>query len=286
MTNVPLCYRPLLSTESVFYRPSKQNEAKFREAAEAHARLCNAGRGSDHLALLDIYGLFEHHGMQKDWCLENFLHFRALKTATDIRAQLETQLKSMNLPVTNAMGSSSTTAPAAGASSSSKSLNKATVVPVVPSSPLRQALCAGLFMQSARLMAAGQGWLSVTDNTPLKPELGAAIDARRLPEWLIFTEATGNTMRCVSAVDKSWLDPFLGRLQQVDLERLVGERKRAPARVAGAGGDRGGREMAGRAGGDASERERDPRRGGEVVDTRASRAELAKQRYLERKKKG
>merc|ERR1711957_276194 len=58
-----------------------------------------------------------------------------------------------------------------------------------------QALCAGFFMQTARMCGAGGGWLIVGENVLVKPEGGSAIDASSAnAEWLLYTELVGNTI--------------------------------------------------------------------------------------------
>lgn len=43
----------------------------------------------DHLTLLNAYNAFKQKGDSQDWCYQNFLNFRSLKAADDIREQLK-----------------------------------------------------------------------------------------------------------------------------------------------------------------------------------------------------
>ena len=73
----------------VRYRPSRTSQPEnWKKAAVAHANLCDTRYG-DHVSLIDIYKEWEHHGQQKDWCMDNCLHVRSLRQAADIRGQLE-----------------------------------------------------------------------------------------------------------------------------------------------------------------------------------------------------
>ncbi|CAD7929227.1 unnamed protein product [Amoebophrya sp. A120] len=94
----------LLSAESVWYRPARHDEEKFRKAAIAHSNLCDVQAG-DHWSLVDIYKKFEQQGghMSKEWCMENCLHYRSLRSASDIRGQLETQMQSKKKSYTSTM---------------------------------------------------------------------------------------------------------------------------------------------------------------------------------------
>ncbi len=42
----------------------------------------------DHLTLLNVYHAFKQNGEAADWCYDNFLNFRALKSADSVRVQL------------------------------------------------------------------------------------------------------------------------------------------------------------------------------------------------------
>merc|ERR1712085_208654 len=99
-----------------------------------------------------------------------------------------------------------------------------------------KALCAGFFMQAARICSAGGGWLIVEENILVKAEGGSAIDGSSA-EWVLYTELVGNTiahvmMRTVSAVQHEWLKPLLPKLSKVDLRRLIGEKKKDDEKAA------------------------------------------------------
>jgi len=51
----------------------------------------------DHLTFLNVYHAFKQKGESQDWCRENFLNFRSLKSATDIRNQLQQLMVKLNL---------------------------------------------------------------------------------------------------------------------------------------------------------------------------------------------
>jgi pre-mRNA-splicing factor ATP-dependent RNA helicase DHX15/PRP43 len=43
----------------------------------------------DHLTLLNVYHAFKQKGENQEWCRTNFLNFRSIKAADDIREQLK-----------------------------------------------------------------------------------------------------------------------------------------------------------------------------------------------------
>ncbi len=51
----------------------------------------------DHLTLLNVYHAFKQKGESQDWCKENFLNFRSLKSANDVRNQLQQLMVKLNL---------------------------------------------------------------------------------------------------------------------------------------------------------------------------------------------
>lgn len=197
----------VLSSEGVWYRPSRQSVEQLRAAEESQAGFVH--RLGDHMTLLSVYRQWEAAGGGPEWCKANYIHFRALRQAREIRRQLCDQLRSSGVRLRDSQRSS----PAA----------------------VLQALCAGFYMQSARMCSAGGGWLIVGENVLVKAEGGSAIDGTAA-EWVVYTELVGNTiahvmMRTVSAVEHAWLAPLLPKLAQVDLKRLVGEAPK-PKRVA------------------------------------------------------
>ncbi|PRP85344.1 hypothetical protein PROFUN_07052 [Planoprotostelium fungivorum] len=75
----------MLSTEtdSVFVTP----KSKKKEALEARKRFMSSD--GDHITLLNVYNNFIQSKHSKRWCIENFLNFRALQKAVDVRRQLK-----------------------------------------------------------------------------------------------------------------------------------------------------------------------------------------------------
>jgi len=72
-------------------QPSAATSAqKFR--ARADARL-----GGDHLTLLEIWNQFATNGFSPQWCRDNFIQYRAMNRARNVRNQLEKLCKKLNL---------------------------------------------------------------------------------------------------------------------------------------------------------------------------------------------
>ena len=84
----------MLSSEGIWYRPSRQNAEQWEEAQAMQERFVHPL--GDHLTLVRIYTMWEDDGCSPSWCKENFLHFRALRQARDIRGQLCEQLEKVS----------------------------------------------------------------------------------------------------------------------------------------------------------------------------------------------
>ncbi|EJS44034.1 prp22p [Saccharomyces arboricola H-6] len=81
----------MLSVQSVFYRPKdKQLEADNKKARFNHPY-------GDHLTLLNVYTRWQQANYSEQYCKTNFLHFRHLKRARDVKGQISMIFKKMGL---------------------------------------------------------------------------------------------------------------------------------------------------------------------------------------------
>eukprot|EP00435_Cladocopium_sp_Y103_P063061 s1385_g24.t1 len=226
----------------------------------------------DHLTLIRVYNMWEEDGCSpelhsvfksecsvfaKDWCKENFLHFRALRQARDIRSQLYEQLEKVSevlcqfARLFRSARKMTETADAiaiatevatweqkrrdlgnSGQSAERFRLGRSASFTSLAWQALLKSLCSGFFMQTARACGAAGGWLIVGlggENVLVKCESSSAMDGSSA-EWVLYTDLVGSTvancmMRTVSAVDHKWLQPLLPKLQEVNMKRLVGMSK-------------------------------------------------------------
>lgn len=190
----------MLSAESPWVRPPRKSEAADTVAAIQEG--FNDPDG-DHPTLVKLFGLWNQQRDPDSWCKENYIHHRCMRQAKDISSQLLSVFSKMQIP-TDSSPSGSTA--------------------------LRKALCAGFFPCTARRCRAGGGWLTITENLLVQPDLGSSMCEQDAP-WVLFSELAGHTpaygiMRCVSCIEHEWIIPYLPRLKQVDLEQLAGRPKR------------------------------------------------------------
>lgn len=83
----------LSESGSLFYRPKdKKEQADKKKLSFFH-------EAGDHLALLNIWEQWSESGFSNIWCEDNFLQYRTLKRAKDIRMQLERLCRKIGLEV-------------------------------------------------------------------------------------------------------------------------------------------------------------------------------------------
>ncbi|CAI9100914.1 OLC1v1038104C1 [Oldenlandia corymbosa var. corymbosa] len=166
----------MLSSPNCFLRPREAAIA----ADEAKARFAHID--GDHLTLLNVYHAYKQHNDDPQWCYENFVSHRALKSADNVRQQLARIMARFNLKLCSTDFS-----------------NRDYYVNI------RKALLAGYFMQVAHLERAGH-YLTVKDNQVVHLHPSNCLDHK--PEWVIFNECliTSRTfIRTVTDVRGEWL---------------------------------------------------------------------------------
>ena len=85
----------LISVPSIYHRPKDHAV----EADSAKRKFIHSD--GDHLTMLNTFNAFINKGMNADWCWENYLNFRALKQANDIRNQLVGMVQRLGLEITS-----------------------------------------------------------------------------------------------------------------------------------------------------------------------------------------
>uniref|UniRef100_A0A8C0G8A6 Activating signal cointegrator 1 complex subunit 3 n=1 Tax=Chelonoidis abingdonii TaxID=106734 RepID=A0A8C0G8A6_CHEAB len=104
---------------SIFYRP------KDKVVHADNARMNFFLPGGDHLVLLNVY---TQSAFSMQWCYENFIQFRSMRRARDVREQLEGLMERIEVDLTSSEGDYV---------------------------PIRKAITAGFFYHTARLTRTG-----------------------------------------------------------------------------------------------------------------------------------
>lgn len=175
-SNEMLSIVALLSVPNVFMRPKDAAKA----ADEAKAQFAHAD--GDHLTLLNAYHAYKQSGDSKDWCYDNFINYRSVQSADNVRNQLERIMKKLNLALVSTDFSSA------------DYYNN-----------LRRCCVAGLFMQVAHLQKQGH-YLTVKDQQVVSIHPSSVLDNK--PPWVLFQEfvlTTRNYVRTVTVARLEWL---------------------------------------------------------------------------------
>ena len=197
----------MLSVENVFIRPGSKE--KTEEAAEAHHFLAEAGGGtSDFATLLAIYKMSSESSNTKKWCSQNYVHWRAIRTAQSIHQQLSATLSHQTVQATD----DDTSSPL--------------------SERLRKSFCYGLFGKAARLAPGRRCFNTMDGHGTIAYIHPSSVLFGREPslDWVVYHELvdTAKTyMRTVCPIKYSWIQDLLPLLHEVDVYKLSScERKR------------------------------------------------------------
>lgn len=170
---------PFLLVPQCFIRP---NEAK-KAADEAKMRFAHID--GDHLTLLNVYHAFKQATEDPNWCYDNFVNFRSLKSADNVRSQLSRIMDRFNLKRTST-----------DFTSKDYYIN------------IRKALVQGFFMQVAHLERTGH-YLTIIDNQVVQLHPSTCLDHK--PDWVMYNEfvlTTKNYIRTVTDVKRK----LMGRI--------------------------------------------------------------------------
>ncbi|XP_033632812.1 putative pre-mRNA-splicing factor ATP-dependent RNA helicase PRP1 [Asterias rubens] len=175
-SNEILSITAMLSVPQCFLRP---NEAK-KAADEAKMRFAHID--GDHLTILNVYHAFKQNNEDVQWCYDNFIQSRSLKSADNVRQQLARIMDRFALKRTST-----------DFNSKDYYVN------------IRKALVSGFFMQVAHLERTGH-YLTVKDNQIVQLHPSTCLDHK--PEWVLYNEfvlTTKNYIRTVTDIKPDWL---------------------------------------------------------------------------------
>ncbi|KAL2632504.1 hypothetical protein R1flu_003983 [Riccia fluitans] len=204
----------MLSCENIFYQAPRQGKEKKRPREEGNLP---DGRGlGDHIQYLQIYDAWEKHDFDLKWCEENGLQKRSMKLARDVRRQLSQVMKKKK-----------DGEPEPRESRSRQILGSARA--------LRQALCKGFGNRIAHRLPRHNGYRCIGHKSQLVQihPSSCSLEADEeglLPEWVLYHELISTThpfIRHVCAVEGSWVEPFLTKIDNIDIRSLSGRKASA-----------------------------------------------------------
>ncbi|XP_022914183.1 pre-mRNA-splicing factor ATP-dependent RNA helicase DHX16 [Onthophagus taurus] len=164
----------MLSVNSaVFYRPKD----KIIHADTARKNFNDLA--GDHLSLLNVYNQWRDTDYSTQWCYENFIQYRSMRRARDVREQLVGLMQRVEIDMV---------------SNATESEN------------IRKAITAGYFYHVARLSKGG-GYKTVKHNQSVSIHPNSSL-FEELPRWVLYHELVFTTkefMRQVIEIQSKWL---------------------------------------------------------------------------------
>lgn len=175
-SNEALSITAMLSVPQCFIRPIEMKKA----ADEAKRRF--AHYDGDHLTLLNVYHAFKQNNEDQQWCYDNFINFRSLKSADNVRQQLSRLMDKFNLPKVSTPFDSRL-----------YYIN------------IRKALVSGFYMQVAYLLPKGF-YLTMKDNQEVQIHPSTCLEQK--PQWVVYNEfvfTSKSYIRTVTEIKPEWL---------------------------------------------------------------------------------
>lgn len=100
----------MLTVENIWINPRDGDEKTRAQGMRARF----ASRYGDHITFLCVYDTWEANRFSRRWCEENYIHFRAMRQAKEVRRQLTDILKRQNDALREYAGTTSGTTAATG----------------------------------------------------------------------------------------------------------------------------------------------------------------------------
>lgn len=187
---------------ALFFRP-KDKRVYADKAREAFTR-----PGGDHLTLLEIWNQWVDTDYSYQWAQENFIQYKSLKRARDVRDQLARLCDRVEIEVR----------------SSSAGGNEALI-------NIQKAITSGFFPNSARLNRSGDSYRSAKTNQTIHIHPSSVLFNQK-PRWVIYYElvlTSKEFMRNCMTIQPEWLVEVAPHFYKTkDLENMGGTRKKMP----------------------------------------------------------
>ena len=171
----------MLSVQNIFYRPKDKEE----QADKKRAKFINYQ--GDHITLLNLYNAYSKV-QTEEWCNENFVQYRSLAKAAEIKEQLVKILERYNLKIISCNGSYS---------------------------HVRKAITAGYFNHVARCQK--DVYKTIVDDHEVYIHPASSLFNKN-PEWVVYHEVVRTSkeyMRQVISINPRWLMDVAGKYFKV-----------------------------------------------------------------------
>ncbi|KAH9248171.1 hypothetical protein BASA81_014202 [Batrachochytrium salamandrivorans] len=162
---------------AVFHRP------KDKAVHADQARKNFFRPGGDHMTLLAVWNAWVETNYSIQWCFENFLQHRSMKRARDIRDQLVGLMERTEVPLISNPDPGNTV-------------------------PIRQAITAGYFYNTATLQRSGDTYRTIKHNQTVSIHPSSSLNSMEKPKWIVYFELVYTTrefVRQVIEIQPEWL---------------------------------------------------------------------------------
>lgn len=174
----------LSESSNLFFRPKDKREAADKRKEKFHRE------EGDHFMLLDIWNEWVDTGYSIQWCQDNFLQYKTLKRAKDVREQLR------RLCIR------------AGITDETTDINKV-LKKINKITQIQKALTSGFFPNVARLSKMGDSYRTLKKNQVIHIHPSSSLFLQRPPPKLLLYHELVLTskefMRNCMTIDGSWL---------------------------------------------------------------------------------
>lgn len=186
----------LSANHQIYYIPKEQDVA-----ADTLHRNFYKLPGGDHYTLLNIYNQWrDDTNYSQNWCEQNFLQFRALNRARDIREQLESLCERVEIDPALSVYDQRSVGGGSDPLDESGDLNVREAI--------GEAITAGYFFHSAKITSNGQ-YKTVRFNEEVMIHPSSCLSkAEVLPKWVLFHElvlTSSEFMRNVIQIEPQWI---------------------------------------------------------------------------------
>ncbi|KAI4642787.1 uncharacterized protein J4E79_011403 [Alternaria viburni] len=194
----------LSESTSLFIRPRDKKVA----ADAARARFAST-EGGDFMTYLNIWNQYEESGFDSRWATENFLQWRCLSRARNVRDQLQNLCDRVEVPYSSC-GSTDHVA-------------------------IRKCITSAYFVNAARLARDGLSYRTVSNNgmTVFIHPSSSLIENR--PKWIVFfeiVESSKTYVRSVLPIQPEWLVEVAPHMHTESSISKLGDNKKMPKATA------------------------------------------------------
>ncbi len=196
----------MLSVDAnLFYRPRD----KLVHADNAHKAF--HAPGGDHLTLLNVYNQWRATDFSIQWTFENFLQYRSLKRARDVRDQLKALCERVEIPIDEADEEA-----------------EATTLSPEKLEAVLKSITAGFFFHTAKLQRNGS-YKTVKNAQSVRIHPSSSL-FQSMPRWVVYNELVATSadfMRAVVEIKPEWLSEIAPHFYSVS-EVMADEGKKLP----------------------------------------------------------